>query len=265
MDGLLEQMWAILQPGVLFNSRELAAVLSRPEFMLAAYLTLTLIIFTETGLLIGFFLPGDSLLITVGMVVHVTHTNDPGGGWNLPLLMAILSAAAIIGDSVGYAIGRRTGPKIFTREQSLFFAKDHLLRAKAFYERYGGVTIILARFMPIIRTFAPVVAGVGQMNYRRFLVYNIVGGIGWIVSMLLVGYYLTTVIDPPFKLIFGPEFSVERHVEKVIVLVVLLSVAPLAYGAVRSWLGRMTGKTPAPGSVPTPVAQPQPDNPVGAA
>jgi len=137
MDGLLEQMWAILQPGVLFNSRELAAVLSRPEFMLAAYLTLTLIIFTETGLLIGFFLPGDSLLITVGMVVHVTHSNDPGGGWNLPLLMAILSAAAIIGDSVGYAIGRRSGPKIFTREQSLFFAKDHLLRAKAFYERYG--------------------------------------------------------------------------------------------------------------------------------
>src|SRR3954467_14156706 len=146
----------------LFNSRELLNILSRPDFTIAAFVVLNLVIFTETGLLVGFCLPGDSLLITAGLVCY-------NAGWNLPLLLVSLCAAAIIGDSVGYFIGYKTGPKIFTREKSLFFAKDHLDKAQAFYDKHGGKTIVLARFMPIIRTFAPVVAGVARMDYRKFV------------------------------------------------------------------------------------------------
>lgn len=127
----------------------------------AGYVGLTLIIFTETGLLLGFFLPGDSLLVTAGLLA-----SQPDFGLNVWILGAILTVAAIVGDSVGYSIGKASGPRIFTREDSLFFNKAHLLRAQAFYEKHGGKTIIIARFMPIVRTFAPVVAGVGQMQYR---------------------------------------------------------------------------------------------------
>src|SRR4029079_4968695 len=134
------------------------------------FVVLTVVIFTETGLLVGFFLPGDSLLVTVGLVCAA-----PTCEWSLPLLLAILCTAAVVGDSVGYSIGYKTGPKIFNREKSWFFHKDHLVLAQQFYEKHGGKTIILARFMPILRTFAPVVAGVGQMEYRRFLFYNVFG------------------------------------------------------------------------------------------
>lgn len=209
----------------LFNSPELMKVLARPEMMVAAFVALNLIVFTETGLLVGFFLPGDSLLVTAGLVAYSTHL--PGHhGWNLPLLLFTLSASAIIGDSVGYAIGYRSGPRIFSRDQSLLFRKDHLLAAQSFYEKHGGKTVVLARFMPIIRTFAPVVAGVGRMNYPRFLFFNVFGGIGWVVSMVMLGYSLPTLIDPPFKRIFGAEFEVRDHIEKVIIVVVLLSVSP---------------------------------------
>ena len=134
---------------------------------------LAAVIFAETGLLVGFFLPGDSLLVTAG--VYCTSANPD----QAPLLNIVLStwwciAAAIVGDTVGYWIGAKTGPKLFTREQSLLFSRKHLLRTKEFYERHGGKTIIIARFMPFVRTFAPVVAGVGQMNYRRFLRFNVV-------------------------------------------------------------------------------------------
>jgi membrane-associated protein len=206
-------------------------VLARPEMTIAAFVALNLIVFTETGLLIGFFLPGDSLLVTAGLVASST-------GWSLPLLLATLSASAILGDSVGYAIGYRTGPRIFNRPQSRLFRKDHLLAAQAFYERHGGKTVVLARFMPIIRTFAPVVAGVGRMSYPRFLFFNVFGGIGWVASMILLGYALPTVIDPPFKRLFGDQFEVRDHIEKVIIVVVLLSISPAIYAWVRTTLGK---------------------------
>src|SRR5207245_3002906 len=133
---------------------------------------------------------------------------------------------AIVGDSVGYRIGWRTGPRIFNREQSRLFRKEHLLAAQAFYERHGGKTIVLARFMPIIRTFAPVVAGAARMDYRRFLFFNIFGGLGWVWSMVLAGYYLTNVLDPALKPIFGQNFRVQDHIEKVVLIVFFLSISP---------------------------------------
>jgi membrane-associated protein len=204
-----------------FNSDGLMETLGRREYALAAFLIVNLIVFVETGLLIGFFLPGDSLLVITGLIAA-----NPACGWNLPLLLVTLCISAIVGDSVGYAIGFKSGPKIFNREKSFFFNKDHLLKAQAFYERHGGKTIILARFMPILRTFAPVVAGVGRMEYRRFLFYNVFGGIGWVCSMVLFGYFLPPVLNPILQPIFGENFAVEKHVEKIVIIVVLLSIAP---------------------------------------
>ena len=165
MGELFEQMKQVFLN--LLNPTELMRVLEQPEIMTAAFIAITLVIFTETGLLIGFFLPGDSLLVSVGIVCY-------NSGWPIGLLMAILSVAAIVGDSVGYWIGLKSGPRIFSREKSFFFRKDHLLAAQAFYEKHGGKTIILARFIPIVRTFAPFVAGIGQMSYPRFALYNVV-------------------------------------------------------------------------------------------
>lgn len=176
----------------------------------AGYVGLTIIIFAETGLLIGFFLPGDSLLVTAGLLA-----SQPGFGLNVYLLGLILSVAAIVGDSVGYAIGRATGPRIFTREDSLLFNRKHLLRAHAFYEKHGGKTIVLARFMPIIRTFAPVVAGVGEMEYRSFLAFNVIGGLLWVWSMLFTGYFLGRYVP-----------GIDRHIELVIIIVIFLSILP---------------------------------------
>ncbi|MCS7046877.1 MAG: VTT domain-containing protein [Gemmataceae bacterium] len=215
----------------LFNSRALMATLGRPQYMVLAFLVLNLIVFTETGLLIGFFLPGDSLLVTAGLVAYLS-------GWNLPVLLTTLCLSAIIGDSVGYSIGFKTGPKIFNRQQSWLFHRDHLLKAQRFYERHGGKTIVLARFMPILRTFAPVVAGVGRMHYPRFVAFNVVGGIAWVCSMILTGYYLPTVINPALRPIFGEHFDVQDHVEKVVVIVVLLSISPGLYVWLKSKLMR---------------------------
>lgn len=188
----------------------------------AGYIGLTLIIFAETGLLVGFFLPGDSLLVTAGLLAA-----NPDFGLNVWLLGCILSVAAIVGDTVGYAVGKATGPRIFTREDSLLFNKKHLLRAQAFYEKHGGQTIIIARFMPIVRTFAPVVAGVGRMNYRSFLMFNVVGGLLWIWSMLLTGWVLARTVP-----------GVAKHVEKIILLVVFLSILP----GIIAWLKERKNK-----------------------
>lgn len=174
------------------------------------YVGLTLIVFVETGLLIGFFLPGDSLLVTAGLLAA-----RPQFGLNVYLLGLLLTVAAIVGDSLGYLIGKATGPRIFTREDSRFFNKKHLFAAQAFYERHGGKTIVLARFVPIIRTFAPVVAGVGQMHYRSFLMYNVVGGIAWVWSMLFVGYFLGRYIP-----------GIDKYIELVILAVIFLSILP---------------------------------------
>ncbi|MBP9825538.1 MAG: VTT domain-containing protein, partial [Thermoanaerobaculia bacterium] len=144
---------------------------------------LTAIIFAETGLLIGFFLPGDTLLLTAGLLSAATGKPDLG------MMLVVLSIAAIVGDSTGYLIGKKAGPALYRRQDSRFFKQAHLQRAKAFYEHWGGITIVLARFVPVVRTFAPMVAGIAGMNYRRFVIFNVFGGILWIVSMTLVGYF----------------------------------------------------------------------------
>jgi membrane-associated protein len=181
------------------------------------YVGLTAIIFAETGLLIGFFLPGDSLLVTAGLLAATT------GVFNVWLLGLLLTVASILGNTVGYAIGQTAGPRLFSREDSLLFNKKHLFRAREFYERHGGKTVIIARFMPIVRTFVPVVAGMGQMGYRRYTIYNVVGGIGWIWSMLFIGYFLGRYIP-----------RVDQHIETVIILVVLVSLLPGIIGWLKS-------------------------------
>jgi len=219
-----------------FDGAKLMNLLKRPGYTVAAFVALTIIVFVETGLLIGFFLPGDSLLVVAGLTCA-------GAQWNLPLLLVLLCLAAVVGDSVGYTIGFKTGPRLFNREKSWLFKKDHLLKAQEFYERHGGKTIILARFMPIIRTFAPVVAGAGKMNYRRFLAFNVIGGVGWVVSMVLIGYCLGDAL----KYIFGESFDVVKHIEKVVILVVLVSISPGIYVWLRS---KFRGKTAAPAEIP---------------
>jgi membrane-associated protein len=174
------------------------------------YVILVAIVFAETGLLIGFFLPGDSLLITAGLVAAT-------GALDIWWLNALLIAAAIIGDTVGYAIGYRAGPRIFTREQSLLFRPSHVERTRQFYERHGAKTIVIARFVPIVRTFAPVVAGVGQMEYRRFVFYNVAGGVGWVTSMTWAGYLLGQTIP-----------NIGDHIHVVVVIVIVLSLIPIA-------------------------------------
>lgn len=229
----------------LFNSGELMHTLSKPGFEMAALVAITVIVFTETGLLIGFFLPGDSLLVTAGLVAYL-------GGWNLPLVLVVLCIAAIVGDTVGYNIGLRAGPMIFKREKSLLFNKDHLLKAQEFYEKHGSMTIVLARFVPIIRTFAPVVAGVGRMQYSKFLFYNIFGGIGWVCSMIGFGYALTPVLEPlVVKPLFGESVRVQDHVEKVILIVVFLSITPgLYHWAKTKWFPGTPHRQPVTADVP---------------
>ena len=182
----------------------------------AGYVGLTAIIFTETGLFFGFFLPGDSLLVTAGLLA-----SQPDFGLNVYLLGLLLNLAALLGDNTNYWIGRTTGQRIFYRRESLFFRKKHVESAHAFYERHGAKTIVLARFMPIIRTFAPLVAGVAQMNYRTFLTFSIIGGTAWIWSMLFIGYFLGRWVP-----------GIDRHIEKVILVVIFLSVLP----GIISWL-----------------------------
>jgi membrane-associated protein len=175
---------------------------------------LIIIVFAETGLLVGFFLPGDSLLITAGLIAAQ-------GYLDIFVLNVSLILAAIIGDQVGYLFGNKTGPRLFNREKSLFFDKDHLIKAKDFYDKYGGRAIIYARFVPFARTFAPIVAGIGQMNYRKFVTYNIFGGILWVASMTLLGYF------------FGNIPFVKKNFEYVIIGVILLSLMPVIIGYVK--------------------------------
>ncbi len=170
---------------------------------------LTTIVFIETGLLIGFFLPGDSLLVTAGLFAA-------RGDLDVPTLLICLSLAAILGDTVGYNIGARTGPKLFSRPDSWLFNKKHLITTREFYQRHGPFTIVIARFVPIVRTFAPVVAGVGAMTYKRFLAYNVFGGIGWVLSMILGGYFLGQLIP-----------DIHKNIDKVIIVVIFLSLLPL--------------------------------------
>jgi len=173
------------------------------------YVILFGIIFAETGLVATPFLPGDSLLFAVGAVASF-----PGSPINLGLICLLLIVAAVAGDAINYAIGTYLGPKVFAREDSWLLNRKHLLEAHAFYERYGGVTIVLARFMPIIRTFAPFVAGIGRMTYARFAVYNITGGIAWVLLFLLGGWR------------FGALKTVQKNFHLVIIAIIVISVMP---------------------------------------
>jgi membrane-associated protein len=172
------------------------------------YIGLFAIVFAESGLFFGFFLPGDSLFLTAGLLASQ-------GKLDLAILLIALPIAAILGDSVGYWFGKTTGPRIFRRENSLLFRRNNLLAAKTFYERHGGKTIVLARFMPFIRTFAPIVAGAVEMSYTRFLFFNVVGGLLWGVGVTLAGYYLGQSIP-----------NIDRYFLAVVAAVIVLSALP---------------------------------------
>ena len=179
------------------------------------YVGLTLIVFAETGLLIGFFLPGDSLLVTAGILASQGH-------FNVWLLALLLSAASILGNAVGYYIGRAGSARLFRREESRFFKPRYLRQAHEFYEHHGGKAVILARFMPIVRTFVPVVAGAAEMDYRKYTLYNVVGGLVWIWGMLFTGDFLYRYIP-----------GVEQHTGWVIIIVIVLSFLPAVLGWLR--------------------------------
>ncbi len=180
------------------------------------YVGLFAIIFAESGLFFGFFLPGDSLLLTAGLLAWRVNPETGEPFLNLLVLLIILPVAAVLGDNVGYWFGKKTGPRIFNRENSRFFKRKNLLAAKAFYDKHGGKTLILARFMPFIRTFVPIVAGAVEMEYRRFFTWNVVGGVSWAIGMTLVGYGIGKIfgatVDPEtldkyfLILIFGVIF-----------------------------------------------------------
>ncbi len=173
------------------------------------YVLLFAIIFCETGLVVMPFLPGDSLLFAVGALAAIE-----GSPLSLPVIIAALIVAAVLGDALNYAIGYRIGPRVFTSETSRLLNKEHLVRTQRFYEKYGAKTIIIARFMPIVRTFAPFVAGIGQMRYARFAAYNVVGGIVWVVSFTVAGY------------VFGNVPAVKSNFHYVILAIIVLSVLP---------------------------------------
>jgi membrane-associated protein len=172
------------------------------------YLAIGLTVFAESGLLIGFFLPGDTLLFGAGILASQ-------GVFQFPLLVLVVIAGAIIGDNVGYSIGRRFGPRLFKRQDGAIFRQDYLQRAEAFYEKHGGKTVIIARFVPIVRTFAPVVAGISKMPRQQFIAYNIVGGILWGATLPAIGYFLGSRIP-----------WIENYIEPVILTVVALSIIP---------------------------------------
>jgi membrane-associated protein len=181
------------------------------------------IVFAESGLFFGFFLPGDSLLFTAGFLASQGFFDAWGGIWTLSFLCGL---SAILGDSVGYAFGKRVGPRLFNREDSRWFHKKHLERAHAFYERHGGKAIVLARFMPVVRTFAPIVAGMGSMHYPRFLAYNVLGGLLWGVGLTWAGYSLTGALES-----IGVK-DVDKLLLPIVALIIILSVAP---GAIHVW------------------------------
>ena len=175
----------------------------------AGYAGLAAIVFCETGLLLGFFLPGDSLLVTAGLLASQ-------GKFDLWQLNALLSLAAIVGDSTGYLIGFYAGPKIFKKKDSFFFKKEYLERTHQFFEKYGAKTIVLARFVPIVRTFAPTVAGVARMSYRKFLCYNVIGGLLWVLGMTSVGYCLGRSVP-----------GIDKKIHWVILIVIAVSFLPI--------------------------------------
>jgi membrane-associated protein len=211
----------------LTNPERLIELLSTLLGGSAGYTALSAVVFAETGLLLGFFLPGDSLLFTVGVV-------SGAGQLDIVWINGALMAAALIGDSTGFFLGRNTGPRIFTRPDSRFFKQEYVRQTRDFYDRYGGKTIILARFVPVIRTFAPFMAGVSGMGYRRFFSFSVFGSIGWVFVMTILGYKLGSI---PF---------VRAHFDQVVLLIVLLSTVPMLKEAWKAWRRRRTGHEACP-------------------
>jgi membrane-associated protein len=203
MAGLLLEIWKSLT-----DPDRLIHLLTQVVTGWFGYALLAGVVFAETGLLIGLFLPGDSLLFTVGVVAGA-------GELNIVQICVLLAGASILGDQCGYFLGRRTGPAIFSRPDSRWFKQEYVTRTQHFYERHGGKTLIYAKFVPVVRAFAPYMAGVGRMSYARFLSFNVWGGLGWVLSMTLGGYALG---NYPF---------IRRNFEKVVLGIVLVSVAPL--------------------------------------
>ena len=191
----------------LTNPEQLIHLLSTMLGGWLGYFALSAIVFSETGLLVGFFLPGDSLLFTVGVVAGA-------GALDIATINVLLMVSAMLGDSTGYLLGRKTGPRIFNRPDSRLFKREHLIRTHEFYERHGGKTIIYARFIPIIRTFSAFVAGVAQMRYTHFVPFSICGGVGWVFFMTMLGYELGSV---PF---------IRHNFDKVILTIIFLSLIP---------------------------------------
>jgi membrane-associated protein len=198
------------------------------------YVVMFAVIFAETGLVVTPILPGDSLLFALGALASVPE------GPSMALILGLLCVAAVLGDAVNYAIGYRLGPKVFASEKSRLFNKAHLLRAQAFYAKYGNKTIILARFVPIVRTFAPFVAGIGKMEYRRFFIYNVIGGVAWVMLCTWSGYF------------FGQIPWVKEHFETVAIMIVVLSVLPMAVEMFLAW--RRKEEEP-PHTIPLPAEE----------
>lgn len=206
-----------------------------PDFLNPSFLVQTFglvgvfaVVFAESGLLIGFFFPGDSLLFTAGFAA--------AGGY-LPIIPLVVGSflAAVLGDNVGYAFGKRVGPRIFTREDSLFFKRKHLERTRNFYEKHGGKTILLARFIPIVRTFAPILAGVGTMRYNVFLRWNILGGLLWAVGITLLGFFLGSVVP-----------GADRYLLYLILIIVATSFLPVLKPVAEALFRHKKTRTPNP-------------------
>jgi len=201
-----------------------------PEVLISTFglIGILVIVFAESGLLIGFFLPGDSLLFTAGLLTadgkYITYP--------LWLVCLLITIAAIAGDQVGYAFGRKVGPALFRRPNSRLFKQENVLKAHDFFEKYGARSIVLARFVPIVRTFTPIVAGVSRMNYRTFVIYNVIGGVLWGTGVTVLGYFLGQI---PF---------VKANIEMILIGIVLVSVVPIAVELLRAWLAARRGTTP---------------------
>ncbi len=189
------------------------------------YIGIFAIVFAESGLLVGFFLPGDSLLFTAGVIAGSKSLQETlGVELNYPILAIGCFIAAVAGDSVGYWFGSRVGRRLFQREDSLFFKKKYLYQAEALYEKHGGKIIVLARFMPIVRTFAPIVAGIGTMHYGRFISFNVFGGLFWAVGVVSAGYFLGEAAD--------------GYLMPIVIIIILVSVAPPALHVLKDYLAQ---------------------------
>jgi|KBSMisStandDraft_5_1062788.scaffolds.fasta_scaffold00764_10 membrane-associated protein len=204
--------------------------LLNPEFYInnGGLWVMLFIVFAETGLMVGFFLPGDSLLFVAGIysqkLVSTILPDGAGSGFlNLIILWILVSVCGILGNMVGYWFGKKSGNYLFQRKDNFFFKKKHLYDAKVFYERHGGAAIIFARFLPIIRTFAPIVAGIVQMEKRKFMLYNVIGCIAWVFVMLFAGHYLYNFFLDKY------QFDLTKHLEVIVIGIVLITTLPVLY------------------------------------